>query len=229
MYDWSTVKEEFTHSAKVGRTVIKNWSKIQQRAVHVIGYTTTESYHNSGGTSWEIGLEGEVKQADDSDDGKTDDALDKGIKEAADSGEDISKDSVKEGIEKGTEAAEGEGVDGLDDTDFSLSGDIAFQRAVMRGKLHITTLRGSRARFWLLSEMLLPYFTNIKIISENSGYFLLRTTCYRFFLSKFFFWPGSRTTSSLDQDPKIHVVIFKRYFVNLEIQKFLYKRLKDKK
>ena len=75
MYDWSTVKEEFTHSAKVGRTVIKNWSKIQQRAVHVIGYTTTESYHNSGGTSWEIGLEGEVKQADDSDDGKTDDAF----------------------------------------------------------------------------------------------------------------------------------------------------------
>ena len=44
------------HGAKVARTVIRNWSHVQQRAVRVMSYSITRSVENAGGTEWELGL-----------------------------------------------------------------------------------------------------------------------------------------------------------------------------
>lgn len=52
-----SLTEKFVHGAKVGRTVIKNWSHVQQRAVRSISYTLSKSVENTAGTAMEIGLQ----------------------------------------------------------------------------------------------------------------------------------------------------------------------------
>ena len=57
-FDLKSATEEFTHGAKVQRTVIINWAHIQQRSVRTMSYTLEGSVENVGGTAWEIGLSG---------------------------------------------------------------------------------------------------------------------------------------------------------------------------
>ena len=44
------------HGAKVARTVIKNWSHIQQRAVRTMSYSVSKSVENVAGNAFEFGL-----------------------------------------------------------------------------------------------------------------------------------------------------------------------------
>ena len=55
-FDINSGTEEFVHGAKVARTVIKNWSHIQQRAVRTMSYSVSKSVENVGGNAFEFGL-----------------------------------------------------------------------------------------------------------------------------------------------------------------------------
>ena len=44
------------HGAKVARTVIKNWSHVQQRAVRTMSYSVSKSVENVAGNAFEFGL-----------------------------------------------------------------------------------------------------------------------------------------------------------------------------
>ena len=60
-FDLTDTQESFEHGAKVGRTVIKNWSHVQQRATRVVSYSLEKSVEGSTGTSMELGLSLEGK------------------------------------------------------------------------------------------------------------------------------------------------------------------------
>ena len=49
------------HGAKVARTVIHNWSHVQQRAVRIMSYSITRSVENAAGTAFELGLSASAK------------------------------------------------------------------------------------------------------------------------------------------------------------------------
>ena len=53
--------ETFEHGAKVGRTVIKNWSHVQQRATRSISYSLDYSVEGNTGDTMELGLSLEGK------------------------------------------------------------------------------------------------------------------------------------------------------------------------